>query len=175
MSRTLVWDASALHHAADADRLDVLGDLARGPSEGPWRNLTTAAVVAEMRRNNLVVRQDWLEVVHVDEPDELRSVLTWARRLGAGDRDLGETTVCAWADVHGGATVIDDKHARQTAKAFGLTVHGRLWVIAEGIKAGRSTSCSANALVNRLIGSGARFPFRENGFEEWAAKAGLLA
>ncbi|WP_086820131.1 hypothetical protein [Allokutzneria sp. NRRL B-24872] len=157
------------------NRLDVLGDLAHGPAASPWRNITTATVVKEMQRNGLVVRQKWLETVHIDEPDEIRALLTWAEHLSAGRRDLGEATVCAWADVHGGVTVIDDGGARRTARERGLTVHGSLWVIAEGIKAGRSSLCSANALVNQLIGSGARYPFKENGFEEWAAKAGLLA
>ena len=59
--------------------------------------------------------------------------------------------------------------------AFNLTVHGSLWVIAEGVNAGRSSVASANNLVNQLIGSGARYPFKENGFEKWAARAGLLA
>ena len=48
MTETLVWDASALHHAILADRVDVLGDLA-----SPWRNVSTATVNGELRRNGL--------------------------------------------------------------------------------------------------------------------------
>jgi hypothetical protein len=39
----LVWDASALHHAARADRLDVLLDLAKSS-----RHVTTVAVIQEL-------------------------------------------------------------------------------------------------------------------------------
>ncbi|MEV6611382.1 hypothetical protein [Kutzneria sp. NPDC051319] len=94
MTRTLVWDASALHHAIAADRVDVLGDLASS-----WRNVSTAAVSAELRRNGLSLAAPWIEIVHVDEPDELRSLFAWAQALGAGARDIGEATVCAWAEV----------------------------------------------------------------------------
>ncbi len=49
--RVLVWDASPLHHAALADRLDSLADLAQGPlnSEAPWRNIVTDVVLEELR------------------------------------------------------------------------------------------------------------------------------
>ena len=43
----LVWDASALHHAALADRVDVLAHLAE-----PWRNVTTAAVLEELEKSS---------------------------------------------------------------------------------------------------------------------------
>lgn len=39
MTQALVWDASALHHAIAADRVDAMGDLA-----SPWRNVSTAAL-----------------------------------------------------------------------------------------------------------------------------------
>ena len=61
MSQILVWDASALHHAIMADRLDVLGDLASGLPTGRWRNVTTATVLSELDRNGLTADGSWLE------------------------------------------------------------------------------------------------------------------
>jgi len=48
VSRTLVWDASPLVHAHKIERLDVLGDLARGTDSEPWNNVTKATVVEEL-------------------------------------------------------------------------------------------------------------------------------
>jgi hypothetical protein len=115
VTETLVWDASALHHAVAADRVDVLGDLA-----SPWRNVTTAAVGAELRHNGLDLAADWIEIVHVDEPDELRALFSWAQAMDAGPRDLGEATVCAWAEIHGGIPLIDDRAAKRVAVANDL-------------------------------------------------------
>ncbi|MGO1049162.1 hypothetical protein [Crossiella sp. CA198] len=174
MIRTLVWDASALHHAAVAERLDVVGDLARGTDHEPWRNVTTATVLSELRRNDLAVTASWLESVHVDELDTLKAVFTWQARLDAGARDHGETTVCAWAEVHGATVVTDDQAAREAAAAHGLTVHGSLWVFAQGVNAGRSTAAGVNGLVTALIATGARYPCGPQGFEVWARKNKLL-
>ena len=126
MTETLVWDASALHHAILADRVDVLGDLA-----SPWRNVSTATVNGELRRNGLHLAAPWIEIVHVDEPDELRASFAWGQALGAGPRDLGEATVCAWAELHGGVPLIDDGDAKRVAVANGLVAHGTLWLFTE--------------------------------------------
>ncbi|MCK2240769.1 MULTISPECIES: hypothetical protein [unclassified Crossiella] len=175
MTRTLVWDASALHHAVLAARLDVVGDLARGPDQEPWRNVTTATVRSEMRRNGLDGTAPWLETVHVDELDEIRALFTWRDRQGATSRDHGETTVCAWAEVHGATAVIDDRAARRTARRHGLhEVHGSLWVFAQGVRSGRATAGGVAGLVNALIATGARYPCQAIGFEAWARQNKLL-
>lgn len=134
----LGWDASALHHAARADRLDVFGDLTKS-----YDNVTTAAVVEELARYGLaeaVERSEWLRVVHVDGLDELPALVGWVSRLSAGQHHRGEATVCAWADVHGAVAVIDDDNARRTARRAALDVHGSLWVFAAGVRAG--TRCA---------------------------------
>jgi hypothetical protein len=74
----LAWDASALHHAGSIGRLDVLGDLAEGPKQAPWRNVTTAAVVEELSSYGLAPPQ-WVEVVHVDGLSELIAVAPLGR------------------------------------------------------------------------------------------------
>lgn len=47
------WDASALHHAAAADRIDVLFDVVGGVPQTPAQHVTTAAVAEELQRNQL--------------------------------------------------------------------------------------------------------------------------
>ncbi len=50
---TWIWDASALHHAAAADRLDVLLDVAKGIPDAPTCSLTTTLVADELTRYQL--------------------------------------------------------------------------------------------------------------------------
>jgi len=113
-----VWDTSPLWHAGLADRLDVLGDCAKGPEAARWRNVTTATVVSELERNGLTPGLGWLEIVHVDELDELLATMKWTTHMGVNasqGANLGEATVCAWAEVHGGTAIIDEKDAREVA------------------------------------------------------------
>lgn len=156
-----------------ADRLDVLGDLASGPPTGRWRNVTTATVLSELGRNGLTADGSWLETVHVEAPEELRALIAWIGRMEAGQRDLGEATVCAWAELNQGTVVIDDAEARKTATKHGLVVHGSLWVFAEAVRCGRISSAAASGLVNELIASGARYPCPADGFETWVRRMRL--
>jgi predicted nucleic acid-binding protein len=171
---TFVWDASALHHALIADRFDVLGDLAAGPRRAPWRNVTTTTVLHELRRNGLNPDGSWLSAVSVEELDELRALFEWAKRLDAGDRNIGEATVCAWAEVHDATAVLDDGDARRVGRAHGLPVHGSLWVVAEAVNSGRLALASAAGLVGELVAHGARYPCRSEGFTAWALRVGLV-
>lgn len=41
-----------------------------------------------------------MDVVHVDHLDELVSLAGWVQRLSSSEHDRGESTVCAWAEVH---------------------------------------------------------------------------
>lgn len=87
---TFVWDTSGMFHAARAERLDVLGDLAKG-----HRHVMTAAVLEEFDRYGLAVpvaECGWLEVVHVDGLADLACLVRWTApvrrtaRPGRGDR-----------------------------------------------------------------------------------------
>ncbi len=176
MTDLLVWDASALHHAARADRLDVLHDLARGELLLPWRHVTTAAVIDELSAHGFdSTTFSWLQTVHVDGVDDLRCLMTWMQRVGATDRwHRGEATALAWADRHDAITVIDDLSARRVAQQHGLEAHGTLWVMAKGVEHGRATVESASSLADTLIKHGARYPFEVGGFRHWASCQCLL-
>ena len=99
-----------------------------------------------------------------------------AQALGAGPRDIGEATVCAWTEVHGGVPLIDDRNAKRTALANGLDAHGTLWLFAEAVQAGRVTLASVSGLVKVLVDHGARSPakIRTAGFAAWAKTEKLV-
>ncbi|WP_433263496.1 hypothetical protein ACQPZF_32365 [Actinosynnema sp. CS-041913] len=154
----------------------MLGDCAYGSPE-PWRNVTTATVISELERNDVLLPLDWIEVVHVDELDELLATVRWSEAMGvdpARGANLGEATVCAWAEVHGAMAIIDDQDAREVAARAGLPVHGSLWVITEAVRAGRISPASASSFVDILIKTGARYPCGLGGFVPWARGKGLV-
>jgi len=58
--------------------------------------------------------------------------------------------------------------------AYGVETHGILWVIAQQVNRGECGEMAAEALVNALLDSGARFPFERGGFCAWAKRVGVL-
>jgi predicted nucleic acid-binding protein len=169
-NRTLVWDASAIHHPAKADRLDVIGDICR-----QWRNITTAAIVEELQLHGISIDgHSWLEVTHVDGLNEIVALGRWIDIVSSGQHNRGEATVLAWAEVHGAIAIIDDGDASKVGRKHGITVHGSLWVLAEAIRSGHLVEAAASGLVDALIHEGARFPFGRGQFLKWAYREGLL-
>ncbi|MFF1821074.1 hypothetical protein ACFVWG_27475 [Kribbella sp. NPDC058245] len=173
MNRNVVWDASPLIHAGKIDRLDVLGELAKGPAANPWNNHTTAAVIEELGEHGCA-QPEWTRVVHVDHIKELTALGTWLDRVATTTHSKGEATVFAWAEVHEAVAIVDDAEARKVAQSYGLEVHGLLWVVALAIQEERWGESSASALVDQLLASGARYPFEPGGFSEWARKRDLI-
>lgn len=168
----LVWDASGLHHAIRADRLDVLGDVAKA-----FDNVTTAAVIEELAQYGLgeaVARSTWLGVVHVDGLAELPALVRWTGLLSGGQHDRGEATVCAWAEVHLATAILDDAEAKAAARGAGLDVHGSLWVLATGVRTGALTEPAADGFADALMQAGTRYPFALRGFSAWVRGCGLL-
>ncbi len=173
MATTLVWDASPLVHASLVERLDVLGDLAAGPRDAPWRHVTTAAVAEELTRHGGAL-PGWLSVVNVDGLVELTSLATWVGRVSQQRHSLGEATVLAWAEVHAAVAVVDDASARRVARRHGADVHGLLWVAGQAVTQGRWSAVAVSGFVDRMIESGARYPFTVGRFVDWAIDNGLL-
>jgi hypothetical protein len=69
--------------------------------------LVPQAVLDELRAGELahppladVRNADWLEIVACDGLAELRAFAHYVRVLGAGERDIGEASVLAWAEVN---------------------------------------------------------------------------
>ncbi|MEV4497583.1 hypothetical protein AB0J84_18050 [Micromonospora arborensis] len=172
----LVFDATVLHHFALADRLDVLADLVAGE-----RAATTAVVLDEIRANSqrepaltAALSLGWVDVIALDTILEVRSFSAWVRRIGAGRRDLGEATVFAAAEIHGGTAVTDDRAATKVGRAYGLEVHGTIWLLADRCRSGRLTEVNAGAIVDALRETQHRLPCTGAEFPSYVRKAGLL-
>jgi predicted nucleic acid-binding protein len=170
--RVLVWDASGLHHPARAERLDVLGDIAKR-----FDNVTTAAVLDELDTYVLgeeVRLTGWVRAVHVDGLTELPALVRWTNLLSVDVHHRGEATVCAWAEVHGATAIIDDADARVAAAKGGVDVHGSLWVMAGAVRDGALAEVAADRFVELLVREGARFPDMPNGFSAWARSGRMI-
>ncbi|WUH93595.1 hypothetical protein OG900_28115 [Streptomyces sp. NBC_00433] len=180
----LVWDASPLHHAIKADKIDILGDIAQRYLAAPGGNVTTDVVRGELERHDLPTDGlDWLDVVALgDDPEErialaeILTLVTWTERVAPGHRDGGEATVLAWADLHGAVAVIDDSDARRIGKQHKVRVCGSLRIIADSVRAGHTTAYAATSLVDAMITSGMYYPrgCRQGQFIAWARQNGLL-
>jgi predicted nucleic acid-binding protein len=171
----LVFDSSALFHAAVADRLDVFGDLIDGR-----RCVAPASVFEEVRRAATrgrglggVVWPAWLGVVHVDGLDDLPYLFRWGELLGAGDHHRGEAAVLAYAQSRGAVAIVDDKEPLLLAKRTGLMAHGSLWLMTRACLSGRTSPAAVAGLIDALVAAGARYPCDGRTFRSWAERNGL--
>jgi len=170
----LVWDASALHHPAIADRIDVLAHLA-----APWRNVTTAAVLEELGEHALretVLSTGWLGEHRLDTLDGLPLLVDWTQRLAAGRHHRGEVTVAVASELLGGTALLDDRDARTVLRTHGVEAHGTVWLAAEAVRSGREQSAAAlDGFFGALLSAGARLPFATGTeWSRWAQGQGLL-
>lgn len=174
-SDPLLFDASPLLHSAKADRLDVLGNLVRGSV-----SVTTRAVVEEVARNDAaaaaaVRAAGWMSAVDCDTLPMLAAFSRWGSRMGlSGDHNIGETTLCAYAECHGGTLVMDDRYARRVAENNGLAVRGTSGLVADACRRGDCTVANASVLLDALRETGMRLPFPRGGFERWARDEKLI-
>lgn len=173
----LIFDTSVLSCFARADLLDVLEQATRS-----HERLVPKAVLAEIRQGladypNLasVLDAAWLQEVPVDALEELAAFARYARRLSAGDRNVGECSVLAKAEAHEATAVVDDQDAVQAAREAGVRVARSLAIVSSGLKGNLFGGARAVAIVDNLIKlGGARFPCDGADFVNWARKNGLL-
>ena len=123
MSEPPVSDASPLIILAQGGRLDlfqVFGGPVLIPRAVEQEILRSGAVDAATEAVRLL---DWLKVVDPEPASD--AILRY--RLGAG-----EEAVLAWALAHpGSVAIIDERRARQVARALGVPVIGTLGIIAD--------------------------------------------
>lgn len=174
--RELIFDTTCLGHFALADRLDVLHDLVLD-----HLGFTTHVVLEELRKGvdsypllAHALQLEWLEIIRLDSLQELACFVEWTKRLGAGERNLGESSVCASAEVRRAVAVIDDGDARRVAQRYNLEVHGTLWLLASACHSGKLTEVAAGNLVDALRATGMRLPATGPEFGDWARSNGLL-
>ncbi|MFD0783210.1 hypothetical protein ACFQZ8_04630 [Micromonospora azadirachtae] len=172
----LVLDTMVLSHFGLADRLDVLQDMLLGSD--CW---TTHVVMEELRAGSpayaeLVAACDtgWLRIAQLDTLDEIRCFTKWTARLGSGERDLGEASVLAAAELRSGIAITDDRNATQVARSHGARVHGTIWLLGAACRDGKQTEAAAGNLVEALRATGARLPCAGAEFPTFARKHGLI-
>jgi predicted nucleic acid-binding protein len=141
----LVLDAMCLSHFARAERLDVLRDLLI--DKECW---TTRVVLEELETGVAdhpalqgVRAGDWLKVAQLNTLDEVQLFATWAGRTGSGQRDLGEASVFAAAELLEATAITDDREAVRVARTYGLDVHGTIWLLAGACRDGKLSEPAA--------------------------------
>jgi predicted nucleic acid-binding protein len=176
IAQVLVLDAMPLIHFGRADRLDVLRVLL--VEKDCW---TTQVVLEELRRGadahpelTGVDVSDWLAVAPMDTLDELRSFATWSGRIGSGDRDQGEASVFAVAELRSGTAITDDREAVRVARTYGLDVHGTIWLLSGACRDGKLSEPAAGNLLDALRATGLRLPCTGAEFPRYARQHGLL-
>jgi predicted nucleic acid-binding protein len=173
-----VWvlDAMCLIHFGRADRLDVFRDLL--VDKECW---TTQVVVQELSQGAAahpamrdVGDADWLEVAELDSLEEIKLFAQWVRRLGSGERDLGEASVFAAAEIRSATAITDDQAAVRVARTYGLNVHGTIWLLADACRDGKHSESAAGSLVDVLRATGLGLPCTGAEFPAYARQHGLL-
>ena len=142
---------------------------------------TTGVVLDELNRGVMahptlaaVAAQDWLKVARLDSLDEMTLFATWARRVGSGDRDLGEASVFAVAESRAAIAITDDRNAVRVARTYGINVHGTIWILAGACQTGKLAEQAAGNLIDVLRSTGHRLPCTGAEFPEYARRHGLL-
>jgi hypothetical protein len=99
---------------------------------GSYRRVVPQAVLDELRVGEThhppladVRNAEWLEMVACDGLEELRVFAQYVRILGSGQRDIGEASVLAWAEVQGAIAVLDERAGTQAARARAFPFTGR--------------------------------------------------
>ncbi|MGQ0520507.1 MAG: hypothetical protein ACT4PX_05050 [Actinomycetota bacterium] len=177
MSETLVFDNTPLSHFARAGRLDVLEKLV-----APHRCLTPAEVTTEIHAGlsvhpglAKVLSVQWIDVVELVEVEDVVAFARYKAELGGGpDKNNGEAAVLAWASVHGGIAIIDERAGSRIAQRDGIPVHGTLWLVANGLRTERLARQDAERIVDDLVATEMTLPVDGAGFVTWAYEEGLL-
>lgn len=174
---TLVFDSSPLNHFARADELDTLAVLVEG-----HRCVTTQAVHQELQRGAAVdarvgnaLHLPWLELVATDDLDVLYVFSAYMDKLGHRQRNAGEASVLAWAEVHDATAYVDDQVACNVGRQQNVAIRRTLDLIVSAYKCDAFTEHQAQGLVTNLVQEDARLPqeARDDLFG-WARAKGLL-
>jgi predicted nucleic acid-binding protein len=172
----LVLDAMPLIHFGRAERLDVLRDLL--VDKEYW---TTQVVLEELHQGAAahpelsdVDVSDWLAVAQLDSLDEITLFATWAGRIGSSERDRGEASVFAVAELRRGTAVTDDQDAVRVARTYGLDVHGTIWLLSGACRDGKLSESAGGNLLDALRATGLRLPCTGAEFPSFARQHRLL-
>lgn len=172
----LVFNASPLNHFAKAGKLDVLASLTGGAE-----CFVTTATLEELQNgmaknpaNAEVLGAKWMVRVALTSLAELAAFAAYARRLGSGERHVGEASTLAWAEIHSATAVVDETAGKAAGIERGVSVHGSLWLLANGLRAGLLVDREVIEIVDVLKNSRAWLPCSGKEFLDWARDRGLL-
>ncbi len=122
-----------------------------------------------------VLTANWLEPVELSDVRELAAFARYKTQLGGGPKtNTGEAAVLAWAKVHGGVAIIDERAASRLAQRDGIVAHGSLWLVAQGVRSGELERSAAETLVDELRATDMRLPTDGKGLFAWAHEQELL-
>ena len=177
MNPSLIFDNTPLSHFARAGRLSTLQAIVN-----PYQCIIPVEVraeilvgVAEMPDLADVLTADWLEPVELSDVHELSAFARYKTQLGGGSRkNTGEAAVLAWASVHGGVAIIDERAASRIAQRDHIRVHGSLWLVVQGVRQGELNRSAAETLVDELRATEMRLPIDGRELFAWAYEEGLL-
>lgn len=122
-----------------------------------------------------VLTAQWLETVELSGVHKLAAFARYKTQLGGGStKNIGEAAVLAWAAVHGGVAIIDERAASRIAQQDGIPVHNSLWLVVQGVRQGELDRSAAETLVDELRATDMRLPTDGKGLFAWAYEQGLL-
>lgn len=173
----LVLDTGPLSHFAKEGWLGALRMII-----GHRRAVIPDVVVAELHAGRTrypwlqqVLEADWIDQVELASEVEVQAFASFSSLMVVGDRNIGESGVLAYANVHGAIAVVDDGHARKAAADRGVKTQSTLRLLCDGIGQGLLTTKGVSVIVDHLIEGKYRLPFAAGEFEKWAIENGLLA
>ena len=170
-------DNTPLSHFARAGRLSVLEAIVKPyqcmtPVEVQYEILAGVTAIPDLAD---VLRAQWLQPVELSGVHELAAFARYKTQLGGGSNyNIGEAAVLAWAAVHGGVAIIDERAASRIARQEGILVHNTLWLVVQGVRQGELGRSVAETLVDELRATDMRLPTDGQGLFAWAYEQGLL-
>jgi len=121
------------------------------------------------------VNLPWVNIVELVEVVEVVAFARYKAELGGGvERNNGEAAVLAWASVHGGTALIDERAGTRAARRDQIEVHGTMWLITSALRDGRLTRLAATRMVDQLAATDMALPTDGAGLMDWAYEEGLL-
>ncbi|MEU3017889.1 MULTISPECIES: hypothetical protein [unclassified Nocardiopsis] len=176
-SEEIVLDTGPLSHLTEAGWLGVLRTVA-----GPRTVVITGEVEHELRQGahtrpylQQVLGAEWPKRHTLESGAEIESFARFSEFLVAGGRNVGESSVLAYAQVHKATAVIDDRAARRLAQDAGIPFQGTLGLLCEAIRAGLLTTAMVGSLADHLLETAYHLPFPAGGFERWANDHGIIS
>jgi predicted nucleic acid-binding protein len=171
----LVFDTGPLSHFAKQGWLGILRAVL-----GQRTAVIPDTVVSELRNGvhanphlQIVLDASWIG--QRDLTTEYEEFATFSALLvGVDGRNVGEAGVLAYAKAHNSIAIVDDRPARNAAKAHNVRHQGTLALLCEGIRSELLTVALVAALADHLLESEYRLPFGPGGFEKWARQQGMV-